>query len=130
MLQAAELLGYLEREVLVRVESGHRSGSLVVLDLPLDFVTVGTMIGPDVRQILGSQGRIGAQQLGLARPQMPGLDQQPDGDPGADNAGLPATDLRRALDSREGITQILHYPLEDLGLFGSRHLGKQALSLL
>jgi hypothetical protein len=50
--QSAELFGDLEREILVRVEPRHRSGGLVVSDLPLDLVAVSPLISPGVCQIL------------------------------------------------------------------------------
>jgi len=64
------------------------SGCLVGFDLPFDLVRVSVPVAPRLDQILGAQGRIGLEKVGLAGPSPSRLHQQPDGDSGANDARL------------------------------------------
>ena len=86
-----------EWEVLVPVESRH-SGVLVVSDVILDLLPMGTYVRPCVGQVFRSERRVSAQQLGLAGTQPPRLLQYPDRYSGSDDARVSATDSQAALD--------------------------------
>ena len=78
------------------------SGRFVGLDLPFDFGRVGVPVCPGFHEILGTERRIGPQQICFSRSQPPRLHQKPDGDPRAHDAradlfhSLLALDLRHA----------------------------------
>lgn len=98
MSERPELIHNLKREVFVRIQPRHSSGGLVRLDLGLDFVLVGADESPGVGEVLGAEGRVSLKELLLSSAQAPGLFEKPDRDPGADEAGFPATDLRAGID--------------------------------
>ncbi len=60
MASEAEGLDHREREILVGVEAGHRSGSLVLLDLPIDLLAMGEDVTPGIDEILRPQRGIGS----------------------------------------------------------------------
>ena len=87
-------------------------------------------IGPGVRQIFSPQGRVGVQQVSLARTERPGLDEHPNRDASPHDARLTAADAGRGLDPWKGITQIAHNPLKQLGLLGAGDLLEQTLNVV
>ena len=58
--QSAQFQDDGEREVLVGVESRHGSGGLVLLDLAVNLVLMGSRVSPSVHEILGPERRIAA----------------------------------------------------------------------
>lgn len=79
-------------------DSRMSSGGFVVADLLLDFGRVGMPVGPRLDQILGTQRRVGPQQVGLAGPEPTGLNEQPHGNTRANDARLTAADIRQGID--------------------------------
>jgi hypothetical protein len=108
-----------EWEILIAVDPGHGSCVLVVGNLLVDLVAVGTRKRPRIRQILGSQRGITAQEVGLARSQSPGLNQEPNGNTSAEDTRLPSAHVRPALNPWECVTQIARNPLKDQSLLRS-----------
>ena len=117
MSERPELIHYLKRQVLVRIQPSHSSGCLVRLDLGLDFVLVSADVSPGVGEVLGAEGRVSLKELLFSSTQAPGLFEKPDGNPGADEARFPATDLRAGIDAGEVVVQVLDDPLQKLGPF-------------
>lgn len=54
MTQLPETISHGEWDVLVRVERSHRLGFLMLANSLLDLISVGTIVGPGIRQILGA----------------------------------------------------------------------------
>jgi len=100
----------------------HQLHGLVLGDLRRNLRVVRAVVGPGVGQILGAQGGVGPQQIGLARPELAGLDEHPHRDARAHNTRLAAAQAGRGLDARERIAQVAHDPLEQLGLLGAGYL--------
>lgn len=98
----------LKREVFVRIQPRHSSGSLVRLDLGLDFVLVSADVSPGVGEVLGAQRGVCLQELLFRCAQTAGLFEKPDGNPGADEAGIAATDFRAGIDAWQ---QPCHAPI-------------------
>ena len=105
-------------------------GRLLLLNQTVDLLTVGTDVRPGIHQILGAQGRIVGQKLGLAYPTSTVLLQHPDRDPGAHDAWIAALHTRDALEAGEDLTDVSDENLEELGLLGRGHLCNQRLCLL
>ena len=103
--QPRKLLDDREGEVLVRIQS-RQSGVLILSDVAIDLLLMGTHVRPCVGQVLGPECGLSAQQLGLACAEPSGLLQNPDRYPGSYDAGLPAADRRAALDSGKSSRQL------------------------
>lgn len=104
----------------VEVIGGGDSGvPLVLLDLLFDFLAMGANIRPGVRQILGPKRGIAPQEFGLGDPLPPQLLQDPDGNPGANDARLAATHAWRALNTRKGVADVAGHPLQKLSLLAT-----------
>src|SRR5436305_2462350 len=112
------------------VEASHDSSCFILLNLSLDLLPMSAVEGPGIGQILGPKSRIRPQELGLARPQSPRLDQQPDRNPGPNDARVAAADLRIGLDTRVAVSKIAHNPLKKLRFLSRSHLGEQPLGFL
>ena len=102
----------------------------MVLDLLVDLVTMCSDIGPGVHEILGTQSRVVGQKVSLARAESAVLLQEPDGDPGPNDARIAALHTRDALDAGEDLTDVSDENLEELGLLGRGHLCNQRLCRL
>lgn len=127
MSERPELFHYLKRQVLVRIQPRHSSGSLVCLDLSLDVVLVSADVSPGVGEIFGAEGGVSLQELLFRCAQTAGLFEKPDGNPGADEASFSATDLRAGIDAGEIVGEVLDDPLEELGFLASREGGQEFL---
>jgi len=107
--QQAQFLRHGERNVFIRVELGHQaefSGGFVVAYLLLNFGPVGMPVGPRLDQILGTQRRVGAQQVGFAGPEPTGLNEQPHGNARAYDARLTAADIRQGIDPGKAFVKL------------------------
>lgn len=61
---------------------------------------------PGVSQILSPERWVRPEELGLARPQSPGLHQQPDQNPGPDDARVATANRRIGLDTRVAVSEV------------------------
>jgi hypothetical protein len=71
----------------------------LLFDLPIDIIAMRTNIRPGVHQVFGSEGRIVKKKLSLRDSKAPGLLQNPDRYPRADNAGIAPLDTRTAFNA-------------------------------
>jgi hypothetical protein len=69
-----------------------------------DLITIRAMVGPGIRKILGPQGWIRSKQVGFAHAHLPGANQDPDGDAGANDARLTAADIGPTLNAGKVVT--------------------------
>lgn len=66
MPQPPKLLDHRERKVFVGVKSSQASRLLILANLLVDLSAMRAHVGPSVRQVLGTQGRVKAQDLRFA----------------------------------------------------------------
>ena len=130
MPKPAQFLDDRQREGLIRIESSHVLSRFVFTDLLFDVIGMRAVIRPGIRQIFSAEGWETSQEIRLARAQTPRLDQHPDGNPGANDTGFASANVGCAFDAWEGITEILHDPLQYLSLFSTGHGSKELLCLL
>lgn len=94
MTKAAQGFNDGQREVLVCENARHRrSRSLVLANLSIDLVAMGSDVRPGVSKILGMKRRIRLEQPSFAHSKTPGLLQDPHGNPGAHDRGFTAADV-------------------------------------
>jgi hypothetical protein len=100
------------------------------MDLLRNLLSVGTGIGPRIGQILGPQRGIAPQEIGFTGAEVLGLDQDPDGNTGADDTWLSSTDIWDTLNAGKRLAQIADNPLEYLRFFRTGQGGQEVLNFL
>ena len=126
--QPAQFFDNRERNVFVGVQTGHRLARRFILDdLPIDLRTVDIVPGPSVAQVFGPQGRIRAQNLRFAAPELARLHQHPHRNPRPQRTWLPPdTPAARSIPGNEGLTRpashlrACAFSLGDISVISSR----------
>ena len=119
-----------KREVFVGIDRSHALCCFILSDLRIDLTMMRAVVGSGVSEILRPQGGIGPQQVNLARPELTGLHKYPDRNACAYNTWLTAANAGHGLDTRKGIAQVTHDPLEQLRLLGAVDLLEQQLNIV
>jgi hypothetical protein len=105
-------------KLFVSVEFCHGLSCLVFLDGLGNFHWIRGGVCPGICEVGGIEAGIVGEEVGFGVAELAGLDDDPNGDAGVGNAGIPATDAGCFFDACPSVAEALDEDLDGLGFFG------------